>query len=120
MTFHKTITVCNPQHHPQNEFILPGQVLGSIEQRYQEIVLVLGKMVVWGMIGVVGVFVGGLPETQMMKHDNWILQSLPDGYLHRYVSVWWGGAVTVVFIQYFIIGQTVRAYRSLCSLLSHY
>lgn len=72
------------------------------------------------MIGRVGVLLGGLQETEIMKHDSLIHQSLPDGYLHRCVSVWWGGAITVVFIQYFIIGQTVGAYRSLGSLLSHY
>lgn len=67
-----------------------------------------------------GCFVGGLPDSQLMRHDNFIYQSLPEGYLHRCVSVWQRGAIAVVFIQYFIVGQPVRSRHPLGSLLSHY
>lgn len=95
-------------------------MLGSVEQRCQVINLVLDKIVIWGDDWAGECFVRGLPETQLIKHNNFIDQSLPDGYLHRCVSVWQERAIAVVFIQYFIIGQRARAHHPLGSLLSHY
>lgn len=87
MTFNKIMSICNHKHHPWHELVLPGQTLGPIEQRFQVIILFLDKIVFWGMTGLVG-FVRDLTEVQIIKHDNFIYQSLPDGYSHRCPTVW--------------------------------